>query len=245
MSQDGENQIARSRSSVQTYARVAGLLFLVSILAGGFGEAYAPSQLIVSADAAATARNIRALDELFRISFLSYLVEAVCDLSLALIFYVLLRPVSHGLALLSAFFGIISTTLFAVSEVFYFAGPTLLLHGASYLKAFSPDQLNAMALLSFHLFGYSSGMFAAFYGIGWVLRAVLIIRSGYLPSLIGVLLLLGGLAFIARNIALVLAPSFGSGYFLWILMPGVLLLALWLLVRGVNVSKWEAANAAI
>jgi hypothetical protein len=73
-------------TSVQAYARIAGVLFLLSFIAGGFGESYVPSRLIVSADANATAHNIVALGSLFRMGFAGYLVEAVCDIALTLIF---------------------------------------------------------------------------------------------------------------------------------------------------------------
>lgn len=99
-------QLAQARpASVQTYARVAGVLLLLSLVAGGFGEFYVPSKLIVSADAAATARNIIASASMFRMGFAGYLVEAMCDIALTLILYVLLRPVHEDLALLAAFFG--------------------------------------------------------------------------------------------------------------------------------------------
>src|SRR5436190_10705627 len=89
--------------SIQTWARIAGVLFLLTIVAGGFGEFYVPSKLIVSADATATAKNIVAFNPLFRMGFATYLVEAVCDIALSLILYVLLRPVQKNLALLAAF----------------------------------------------------------------------------------------------------------------------------------------------
>ena len=87
------------------------------MVAGGFGEAYIPSKLIVSGDAAATARNIRASDLLFRLAFAVYLIEAVCDIALSLIFYMLLKPVRKDVALLAAFFGLVSTALFGVAPV--------------------------------------------------------------------------------------------------------------------------------
>ena len=65
-----DRQLAQARAAVQAYARIAGVLFLLSFVAGGFGEAYVPSRLIVSADATATAHNIIALDSLFRLSLI-------------------------------------------------------------------------------------------------------------------------------------------------------------------------------
>jgi len=231
--------------TVQTYARIAGVLFLLSFVAGGFGEAYVPSRLMVSDDATATAINIHVLGSLFRWGFAGYLVEATCDIALTLILYVLLRPVSKGLALLAAFFGLVGTAEFAAAEVFYLA-PSLILRDAGYLKTFSPDQLNTLALLSLKLFAYGGAMFTVFYGVGWVLRGYLIFRSGYLPRFLGALMTLGGLAFITRNFLLVLTPAYASDSLLLLILPGGLALALWLLIRGVNVQRWkEQASAAV
>src|SRR5436309_344088 len=107
-------------TSIQTYARIAGVLLLLTIIAGGFGEAYVPSKLLVGSDANATAENFRAFDWLFRVGFAAYLVEAVCDIGLSLVFYVLLKPVHKHLALLAAFFGLVSTAVFAGAELFNF-----------------------------------------------------------------------------------------------------------------------------
>jgi hypothetical protein len=229
-------------ASVQRYARVAGVLFLLSIVGGFFGEVYIPSKLIVSADATATARNIATHPSLFRLGFASYLVEALCDTALALILYVLLKPVHKHLALLSAFFGLISTALYAVAELFYFAA-SLIVGGSDYLKTFPPDQLNTLALLSLKVFGYGSGIFMAFYGVAGVLRGYLIFRSGFLPRFLGVLLMLAGLGFIAKNFALVLAPAYASDALLLPMFLAMISLTVWLLVKGVDVTKWEEKDS--
>jgi hypothetical protein len=230
-------------ASIQTYARIAGVLFLLSFVAGGFGEVYVPSKLIVSADAAATAMHIRASGSLFRMGFAAYLVEGMCDVALTLILYVLLRPVRKDLALLAAFFGLVGTALFGVAELFYFAA-LLLLGGANYLKTFSPDQLNSLALLSLKVYGCAGGIFLAFYGVASIVRGYLIFRSGYLPKVLGALLALGGLGFVAKNFALVLAPAYASNLLLLPLFPAGVSLTIWLLVRGVDVPKWEEKAAA-
>ena len=122
-----DRQPAHTRAvSVQTYARMAGVLLLLSLIAGGFGEAYVPSKLMVSSDATATAQNIKAFESLFRMGFAGYLIESVCDIALSLILYVLLRPVRKDIALLAAFFGLVGTAVVATSELFYLA-PSLIL----------------------------------------------------------------------------------------------------------------------
>jgi len=233
-----------SHASVQTYARIAGVLFLISVVAGGFGELFVPSKLIVSADATATANNVIASKSLFRMGFASYLVEAMCDVALTFILYVLLRPVRKDLALLAAFFRLVSTAVFAVAELFYFAA-SLILGGADYLKTFSPEQLNTLALLSLKLYGYGGGIFMVFYGVPSILLGYLIFQSGYLPKVLGVLLALGGLGFVTRNFALVLAPAYASSFFLLPMTLAVLSLTAWLLVRGVDVAKWEEKAATV
>ena len=137
------------------------MLFLVTLVAGGFGEAYAVSQLIVPGDASATAHHLLASDLLFRLGSLAYLVEVVCDVSLTLLLYVLLRLVHANLALLAVFFRLMGTATFAFGELFYFA-PSLLLSGEGYLKTFSPDQLHALALLSLNVSTTAFDLFTVF-----------------------------------------------------------------------------------
>jgi len=230
---------------VQTYARIAGVLFLISIVAGGFGELYVPTVLIVSGDATATANNVIASDFLFRMGFASYLVEAICDIALTLILYVLLRPVGRELALLTAFFRLVGTAIFAATELFYFA-PAFILGGADYLKTFSPDQLNTLAYVSLRMYVYGGGLFFAFGGVGSILLGYLIFRSGYLPKILGALMALGGLGFVIRSFALALVPASASLGVILLLPTGLAMLSLtgWLLVRGVDVPKWGARAAA-
>jgi len=230
------------KTSPQTYTRVAGVIFLISMIGGFFGELYIPSSIIVSGDADATAKNIVTSNFLFRLGFAAYLVEAVGDIALSLVMYILLRPVRKDLALLAAFFGLVSTSVFAVSELFYF-GSSIFLGEAQYLKSFSPSQLNTLSMLSLRMYGLGAGIFMVFYGIATGLRGYLIYRSGFFPRVLGVLLMLAGGGFIARNFVLVLAPAYASNLFLApMLLAGVSMTA-WFLVKGVDIPKWEAKAA--
>jgi uncharacterized protein DUF4386 len=231
-----------SRDSVQRYARIAGVLFLLTMVAGGFGELIVP-RLIVSADPGATARNIVASDSLFRLAFAGYLVEALCDVALAWLLYVLLRRVHQNLSLLAAFFGLVSTAVYAVAELFYFAALLILNGGTDYLKTFSPDQVQGLAFLSLTLFKYGGGLFFVFYGVASILRGYLIFQSGYLPRFLGVLVALGGAGFVVLNFALVLAPAYASDILLLPMMLAVVAMTAWFLARGVDIPKWEAKAA--
>lgn len=177
--------------SIQTYARLAGALFLLSMIAGVFGEVYVPSRLVVAGDAAATASNVTTMGGLLRMGFACYLVEALCDITLSWVLYVLLRPAHQNLALLAAFFALVGTAVFAGAELFFF-GSSVILGGAEHLKSFSAEQVNSLGLLSLTFYAYGTGLFLVFYGAASVIRGYLIYRSGYLPRTIGALLSFGG-----------------------------------------------------
>jgi len=224
--------------NVQRYATVAGLLLLLSLVAGGFGEAYVPSKLIVAGDAAATVANIRSSDLFYRLGFAAFLLESFADVTLALIFYAVLRPVSREVSLLAAFFGLMGTALFAFAELFYLA-PTLFMTVGS-LKSFSREQIDELILLTLRFYEFAAMIFSGYYGLAWIVRGYLMFRSGYLPKFLGVLMGIGGIGFLARDFLLVLAPAYAAPLLLMPLFPGALMLMIWLLVKGVDLPQWNA-----
>ncbi|HTL99086.1 MAG TPA: DUF4386 domain-containing protein [Holophagaceae bacterium] len=226
-----------TEASPRSLATWAGVLLLVSAVAGAYGEMVVPGKLAVSGDAAATAANIQASGHLFRLGFASYLVEAICDVALTGIFYVLLRPVRRDLAFITVCFRLVSTSTFAIAAFFYFAASVVL-----GMKAFPPDQANALALLFMKLYGVGGGIFMVFYGVAALTLGILIHRSTYLPKPLGALLMLAGLGFVGRNFLLVLAPAYASGLLLAPKGLGMVSLGLWLLVKGVDIAKWEAIS---
>ena len=226
--------------SVKTYSRAVGILLILSIIGGYFGEIHIPSQF-ASPDAATTADQLRQNEGLFRLGFAAYLVEAFSDVVLAWLFYILLRPVHRDLALLSAFFGIVSMTLFAVTKMFYFSAPVFL-RESGYLAAFPPEQLETLARVFVGLYGNLSGLFMLFYGTAWIIRGYLTFRSGYLPRFLGALMLLAGAGFVVKNITKVLAPSYSSDFLLAPMFLNVLVLAIWMLAKGVDLDKWNGAQ---
>lgn len=227
-------------TSAKTYSRAAGMLLILTMFGGWFGEVQIPSQFMTG-DAATTAAKLRLHDDLFRLGFAMYLVEAFSDLVLAWLFYVLLRPVHRDLALLSAFFGLVSMSLFAVMKMFYFSAPLLLT--SRYLTAFSPEQIDALAGAFLSLYGGLNGLFMLFYGTGWIIRGYLTFRSGYLPRFLGALMAVAGLGFFAKNLTSLLAPAYSSDLLLAPMFLNVVVLALWMLVRGVDQAKWDRAVA--
>jgi hypothetical protein len=91
---------------------------------------------------------------------------------------------------------------------------------------------------------YAGMLTTAYYGMGWLVRSYLMFRSGYLPKFLGVLMAIGGLGFVLRNFLLILAPAYASDVLLMLMMPGGLIMTVWLLVKGVDLPKWNAVTVS-
>lgn len=228
--------------SLKAYSRAVPILMILSLVGGLFGEMYVPS-LMMAKDAAATAANLRENDALFRLGFAAYLLEAICDVLIAWVFYVLMRPVHRDLALLSVLFALVSTTLFAVTKMLYFAAP-MFVRGSAYLTAFPPDQLDTLATIFLSFYGVLSGITMLFYGIPWIIRGYLVLRSDFLPRWLGVVMAVAGLGFAIKTITYVLAPAYSSPLWLLPMFLNLLAVTFWLAARGIDEDRWVAAAAA-
>ena len=227
-------------------SRIGGVLYLIIIVLGFFNEAYVRNKIIVSGDAAATAANLRSFESLWRFGIAAEFFMLICAISLTLIFFILLRPVNRELAWLAVFFNLVSVAVEASVQL-YLLGALFPLGQAEYLKAFKPEQLYAMATLSVKSHGYGFGVALIFFGCVCLLLGYLIFKSGYLPRTVGILMQLAGLSYLIDSFALILSPSFANQIFPAILVPafiGESSLCLWLLVKGVNVEKWNARVGA-
>lgn len=229
-----------SVAAPQTYARVAGVLYLIIIVLAPFGEMFVRGSLIVRGDPAATAEKIRSSELLWRVHIASDVFYLVCAVAMALVFYVLLRPVHRDLALLATFFNLVSITLEAASRLPLLT--TLYPLGTSeYLSSLNREQLNLLAYFAIRSHGQGFDMALVFFGFVPLVWGHLIFQSGYLPRVLGVLLQIAGVCYVANGFTVIVAPRLAAHLSPWIYLPAVaeLGLCLWLLVKGVNVAKWE------
>ena len=237
----------RVEASPRALSRIGGALYLIIIVVGIFDETFVRNRIIVWGDATATAANIRSLESLWRFGIAAEFLLLICAVAVALILFVLLRPVSRDLALLAVFFNLVSIAIEAGIQLNLLAA-LFPLGNAGYLRAFQPEQLYAMASLSVKLHGYGFGVSLIFFGCVCLVWGYLIFKSGYLPKAIGVLMQIAGLCYLTNSFALLLAPGLADRLFPAILVPafvGEASLCLWLLVKGVNVQRWkEQASAA-
>ena len=236
-----------AETSPQLYARVGGLLYLIIIVAGITGELFVRGSIIVSGDAAATANTLIASQSLWRAGIAGDLVMHLCDVGVMLVFYALLRPVSKHLALLAVLFNLVQTSVLVANKLNLLV-PVFLLGDAAYLKAFSPQQLQALSYVSLRTHDFGFGVGLIFFGVECIVVGYLIFQSGYFPKLLGLLMQLAGVCYLTNSFALILSPALASRLFPFVLLPpfvAELSMALWLLVKGVNMPKWtERASVA-
>ena len=234
------------KMSIKTTARIGGLLYLILILVGMFAILFIRNKLIVSGDAAATVHNIASSQLLWRLGIVADLIMHVLDVPIMLIIYIILKPVNKNLALLNLLFNLVQTAVLVANKLNLIAA-LLPLDTAEYLKTIAPHQLNAQVYLSLILHDYGFGVGLIFFGFVCLIEGYLIFRSGFLPKFIGVLMQIAGLCYLLNSFALLINPKFANKLFPFVMLPcfvAELSLSVWLIVKGINVTKWEEkANA--
>ncbi len=229
------------RSSPRRVARIAGALYLVTIVAGIFAEGFVSRSLIVQGDAAKTAANILLHRGLFQLGFAVYLVEMASQIATTALFYRLLRPVNGTLAFVAAFISLSGCIIKTISRLFFIA-PLLVLGGAPYLNVFSASQLQAVALLCLNLNIQGTAIAMVFFGFSTPLHGLLILRSTFLPRILGVPGIVAGCGWLTF-----LYPPLGYqlfGYVAAIGLLGALAQITWLIVFGVDEERWRQQAAA-
>lgn len=225
-----------AEASPRLKARITGVLYLLTIITGIFAQGFVANRLIVDGDAAATATNILAHRNLFGLGFTVFLIEMTCQTAFTALLYELLKPAGRSVSLIATFLGLAGCIIKTFSRLFYVA-PLFVLGGASYLSVFRPEQLQALALLFLKVNDRGAGMALAFFGFYAVLTGYLIIRSTFLPRILGVLSVVAGVGWLTF-----LLPPLGYRLFLYVAPLGLLgaaALIVWLLVFGVNEQRWK------
>lgn len=233
------------KNNIATMARIGGVLYVIIIAGGIFAEAYVRNRLVVPGDIAATAATILANEGLWRVGIATNMVMLMCAVPLAMILYVLLRPVNRPLALLAAFFNLVSIAIEALGNL-NLVSALHLVEGSNYLSAFEPQQLQGLAYLSIQLHGACYNISLVFFGLNCLFWGILIYRSRFFPRIIGLLLVLCAICYVVNSFSWLLAPGLAATLFPVILLPCLvaeLALCLWLLVKGVDVVQWEQAVA--
>lgn len=229
---------ASQEISPRVLARIAGAAYLIIIMAGIFAEVFVRSNLIEPGDASATAANVLASEGLFRTGFFADSIMLLSDVAVAVLFYLLLRPVSQVLALLAAAFRLTQAAVLGLNLLNYHTA-LLILTDSGYRTAFNTDQLNVLALQSLeaHAYGYDLGLL--FFALSTLVMGYLVALSGYFPRILGIGLAAAGLVYLIGSYVRFLAPDVASYIEPAYVVPLVaeLSFCLYLLIRGVRVQE--------
>lgn len=221
--------------SPQKIARLAGFLYLIANLFAPFTLLYLPSRFIVRGDVAATANNIIASESLFRVGVVGNLFTFIANIFLALALYQLLKVVNKNMASLMVILFLVGVPIAMFNELSQLA-VLQLLSGVDYLRAYATDQLQALVYLLLGL--HNQGLLIAhvFFGLWLLPMGYLVFKSGFIPKIVGVLLVIAGVGYVVQSFAAFLGYNVNIILFTGL---GELVFLLWLLIKGVNVEKWE------
>jgi uncharacterized protein DUF4386 len=232
---------SRKEMSPKAKARLGGALFLVTIVGGIVAQGLISDRLVVTGDAAATARNFVANQTLIRTAFAIFMIEMACQTWTTAVMYDLLMPVDRSLARAAAVFGYVGSGIKAMARLFFYA-PLFVLGGASYLSAFDARQLEAFAYLLIRINAQGTQIALVFFGVSTLMTGYLMFRATFLPRVLGVLSLIGGAAWLTF-----VYPPLGNRLFLPIALfalVGSAVMIGWFLIRGVDEKKWYEMAAA-
>jgi len=218
-------------TSPLVHARVTGIVGILVLASGSFAG-FVASRLIVSDDVVATSTNIVASELLHRLGIASSLVMMIAWLFYALFLYRLLRAVHAGIAVIMIALVLASVPIYMLNQVNLLG----VLLSAS-------DRLYGQVRLFLDLYQFGNLVAAIFFGLWLLPLGLLVFKSGFLPRLLGVLLMAGSPGYLVLFVQAFFLPGSErtpwTNPFLAVTHLSELALMLWLLIRGVNVDQWE------
>ena len=224
-------------------ARVAGALYLSLVVTAPLSLIYIPRTLIVTGNATATAKHILAHEVLFRLGIVADLISTVIFIFLVMALYRLLSGVNKTHASLMVILALVSVAIGFMNVLNNIAALTLF-RGSDFLAVFEKPQLDALAMLFLHLHGQGNVINGIFWGLWLFPFGVLVMRSGFLPRILGVLLIVNCFAYLAISLTSLLQPGYSNVVSRVALLPmaaGELSIIAWLLIKGAQVQPLAAA----
>jgi hypothetical protein len=220
-------------------ARIAGLWYLLMLITAPIGLMYIPSKLFISGNATATASNVMTSELLFRIGIMSNLICQISFIFLVLALYRLFKGVNEKYAKLMVSLVIVAVPIAFLNELTQIA--TILIYSdADYLKVFEPNQLNGLAMLFLNLHEQGTFIVGIFWGLWLFPFGYLVIKSGFIPKVLGILLIIGCFSYLIDSSVALLIPQqkdFVTNILMLPLAFGELSMILWLLIKGVKTNQ--------
>jgi hypothetical protein len=229
-------------SSPKRLAKIAGVLYLLVGIFGGFAEGFVDPKMYVAGNAAATAGNVMANPGLVRLAVVAHLLDGTFFVFLAMVLYALLEHVNEGVARAMLILVALSTGIICLNAVFQFEGLRVAT-GSSYAAAFGAEGSNALVLLLLDTQHYGTLVAQVFFGLWLVPLGYLAYQSGMFAKWLGVVLVVGGVCYLVDLLAAFLAPELGQAIHAFVVVPSAIAeiaMVLYLLVVGVKEVRLDA-----
>lgn len=220
--------------SLKKTARLAGLLYLVIVVASVYGHMYVPMQIFVRGDAIGTANNILQNEFLFRSCIVAGLVEATAFLLLAFTLHRLLKGINDQQARLMVALISVQIPVALVLAIVKFMALTIVRNEA--LVTITPAETPAVAMMFLNTVRYSGTVLGIFGGLWLFPLGMLVFKARFIPQTIGILLLVAGTGTLVYGLMGVLFPAYGSSpipAFIFFILAEIPFM-LWLLIKGVK-----------
>jgi hypothetical protein len=226
-------------------ARVAGAIYLSMVFTAPFSLMYIPAKLIVRGDATATASNILAHETLFRFGIVADLLSTVIFICLGIALYRLLCGVNKTTASLMLALVLVSAAV-GFTNVLNNIAALILFRGADFLAVFQKPQLESLGMLFLRLHDQGIIINEIFWGLWLLPFGVLVMRSRFLPRILGAWLIVNGFAYVALSFTGLLLPQYqGIVYrFIFPILFGEMAIMLWLAIKGANVKRLPVPAAS-
>ena len=234
--------------SAKPLARIAGVLYLLVGVFGGFAEGFVDPKMYVAGNATATVGNVVANSGIVRMGVVAHLLDATFFIFLALTLYILLKHVHKSVARAMLILVTLAVAIISLNAVFLFEGLRVAT-GAVDLSALGAAGSNAIVLLLLDIQHFGTLAAQVFFGLWLVPLGYLAYKSsGLFPKWLGVLLVIGGVCYLVDLLAAFLVPDFGRGIHTFIVIPCAIAeisTVLYLLAIGVRTPKSAVRIAAV
>lgn len=226
--------------SLKKTARLAGILYLVSAVFAPFSLIYVPSKIIVSGNATATAEKMLANEMLFRTSIALGMVSIILFLFVALVQYKLFEKVNKNLASVMALLVIVQIPVGFVIDIFSIT--SLMIFKGEIMNNIAPNERHSIAMLLLKMGSNGNFILMTLWGLWLIPFGQLVFRSGFIPRVIGIYLILNGVTYIITSYAFVLFPEYKVliDQYSFPLLLGEPVIMLWFLIVGVRIKKQDS-----
>jgi hypothetical protein len=230
----------------QSYARTAGLLYLIIAAFGGFSIGYVPTVIIEAGDAVTTANNLLANKALFNMGIFGDVVVLLAEVVLTVMLYIMFKPGSPTLSLIAAWSRLGMVLVMAINLLLNIM-PILLLSDAAYLTVYEPAQLQAAALIFFEAHDYGVYIWQLFFGPHLLAIGYMILKSNLFPKVLGWMMLVGSFGYTIQALQKLMHfenPTLSVAIIslLTIVTIGELAFAFWLLIKGINLPSKQVKS---